>query len=69
MNELTFSKRAAGGYNVHQGDKIIGVVQRKEQWTVRGTWVYWIAYRSNVYIGRDQATRKEAASQLIALTS
>lgn len=64
---LTFRKSTAHTnlYFVEQDGQLLGSVQKREMWTVRGSRVMWDAYRKGVSKGSAQ-TRQEAALILTA---
>lgn len=58
---LTYRQsKTPGTYFVYQDDLLIGSVQKREMWTVRGARFMWDAYRKGVCKGSGQ-TRQEAA--------
>lgn len=61
---FTYRKGNEGVWNVFQGDTYLGIVTKRDAWTVRGSHAYWTARKNGKTIGRECTTRKEAAEYL-----
>lgn len=62
-NAVTFKryKKDEASYYVYSDGRLVGLVSRRENWTVRGNRVDWLATRRGVVVGSGE-TRKSAAA-------
>lgn len=61
---ILYQQDAAGNSEVFYDGVRIGVVRKREDWTVRGTRIRWEAWRKGKCITSDAFTRNEAVEAL-----